>query len=195
MTFFKAAIACVAICMSLGSAAMAEELSPPPLYSNNSQFIEIQPVTLAPDTAVRTITGKPVRLSQFRGHVVILTFWATWCAPCVYEMPSLDRLAANASGRDLTVLAISIDRANPLAVGSWLASHHLGHLQTAVDPDQRLGTTSLNGIDGSKLPIWSLPISYVIDRQGRVLGYLGGAVKWDSPEARSFVSYFEDRAP
>ena len=194
MTLFKKALACTAIGLMLGSGAAAEELSPPPLFSNNSQFIEIRPVSTAPETAVRTLTGKHVRLSQFRGRVIILNFWATWCAPCVYEMPSLDRLAANANEHDLTVLAVSIDRSSPLAVGSWLASHHLTHLQVAVDPDQRLGTMDLKGIGDGRLPIWSLPVSYIIDRQGRVLGYIGGSAKWDSPEARSFVRYFEDRA-
>lgn len=195
MTLFKKALVCVAMSLAPAAHAAAKELSPPPLSSNDAPFIEIRPVATAPDTEIRTLDGKSIHLGRFRGRVVVLNFWATWCPPCIYEMPSLDRLAANANTSDLAVIAVSIDRTGALAVTPFLSSHRITHLQVALDPDQRLGTLNLDDSSGGTLPLWSLPISYIIDRQGHVLGYVSGAVKWDSPQAQSFVSYFETRAP
>jgi thiol-disulfide isomerase/thioredoxin len=124
----------------------------------------------APDVSFSTRDGETLRLRDFRGHVVLVNLWATWCAPCVQEMPSLDRLQAKL-GDDLTILAISEDRRGAAAVDPFMTRVGLKSLATYLDPDTK--ATHAFGVD-------ALPTSFLIDRDGRILGYLEGGAQWDS---------------
>lgn len=172
------------------SAALAAE--PPSLRGSGGQFVVMKPSAPAPATVIERLDGAAAQLEDLRGQVVLLNFWATWCLPCVYEMPSLDRLAASAPS-GLAVVALSIDRAGGVAVAPFAAAHGLTHLQLYLDPRQRLGSLTADRPYPEMLPLWSLPITYVIGRDGRVVGYLSGTVDWDSPQARGFLRYFLER--
>ena len=179
-----------ALILALTSCGSATAPSPLAFRSVSSQFTLLEPLDPAPQTAIRALDGKATDLSRFRGRVVVLNFWATWCLPCVYEMPTLDRLAASSDPRQLTVLAVSVDRAGASAVVPFIAAHHLTHLPVYLDPDQRLGSFSSDGVAAGALPLWGLPITYIVDKENRVVGYLTGAARWDSPEAGKFLGYF-----
>jgi thiol-disulfide isomerase/thioredoxin len=146
-------------------------------------------VNAAPDIPLRTVDGTTATLSQLRGKVVVLNFWATWCLPCAAEMPSLERLAASRSADQIAVVAVSIDDGGADAVKRFLSLNGIRHLLVYLDPDQRLGSLYTKRAAGL-LTLYGLPASYVIDRNGLVVGYIVGAAKWDSPEANRFLDHF-----
>jgi thiol-disulfide isomerase/thioredoxin len=128
---------------------------------------------VAPDFTVSDGTTA-VHLAGYRGRVVLLNFWATWCAPCVVEMPSLIQLHHDQPG--LAILAVSIDE-NPNAYSSFLLRRHVD-LITVRDPGQT--AASLYHTE-----MW--PETYVIDRQGVIRRKFIGPQDWSSPEVRAFL--------
>ena len=125
----------------------------------------------APPVSFADQSGKTVTLADFRGRVVLINLWATWCAPCVHEMPSLARLQARL-GR-LTVLAISEDRQGAAVVPPFVQKLGLDGLAVYLDPKNDVDHAF--GVEG-------LPTSILIDRDGRILGELQGAADWDSQD-------------
>lgn len=122
--------------------------------------------------------GRARTLTDFRGKVVLLNIWATWCASCRKEMPTLDRLQANLGGSDFEVVALSIDRKGPDVVRRFYAEIGIQHLSLFVDAS---GTAS------QKLGAFGLPATLLIDRQGQELGRLIGPAEWDAAETVAFL--------
>ena len=117
-----------------------------------------------------------VTLNQFRGQVVVLNFWATWCAPCVEEMPSLVEMQRRMKAKGVTVVAISMD-VDQGAYDQFLKRHGI-NLLTVRDPDQK--SNSLYGTS-------KFPETFVIDRDGVVRRRFIGAVDWTEPEILEFL--------
>ena len=132
--------------------------------------------SVAPDFTVQD-SDRKVTLSQFRGDVVVLNFWATWCPPCVEELPSLISMQSRMKEKGVTVLAVSID-VDPDSYHRFLKERNV-NLLTVRDPEQRSST--LYGTFG-----W--PETYIIDRKGVVRRKLIGPVDWNSPEIMEFLS-------
>jgi peroxiredoxin len=130
----------------------------------------------APDFTVRD-SDRTVTLSQFKGQVVVLNFWATWCPPCIEEMPSLVRMQQRMQPRGVTVLAVSVD-ADEGSYRRFLKDHGV-NLLTVRDPDQK--STGLYGTS-------KFPETYIIDRQGVMRRKFIGAVDWTEPEVIDFLS-------
>jgi thiol-disulfide isomerase/thioredoxin len=129
----------------------------------------------APDFAVQD-AGRTVALSSLRGKVVVLNFWATWCPPCVEEMPSL--VAMQHQMRDsVVVFAVSVDTDQDI-YRKFLEQYHAQELLTVRDPEQK--GALLYGTTG-------YPETYIIDRQGTVLRKLVGPVDWTSPEMLGYL--------
>ena len=122
-------------------------------------------------------SDRTVSLNQFRGQVVVLNFWATWCPPCVEELPSLMDMQDRLRARGVTVLGVSID-VDGNAYHRFLKQRNVNFM-TVRDPEQRVATTY--GTAG-----W--PETYVIDRQGVMRRKFVGPVNWDSPEVLQFLS-------
>ncbi|MHB1220366.1 MAG: TlpA disulfide reductase family protein [Alphaproteobacteria bacterium] len=141
-------------------------------------------------TPLLSAEGDTVSLRRFQGKVVLLNFWATWCAPCRREMPALDRLEADMGGDKFEVVAVSIDRAGLLAVRPFYKALGVANLAIYLDPEQRLGYFEAENPRSAAFALYGLPISYVLDDRGYVLGYLAGPADWDSKEARNFLQYF-----
>lgn len=188
--YLLAAVLTALLVFAAVPAAMGGTLDPPVFRSRSSQFILLRPVDPTPSTIIQGIDGTRVDLTRFRGRVVLLNFWASWCLPCAYEMPSLDRLAATADPSRLGIVAVAIDRDGAATVAPFLRKHGLAHLSIGLDPDQRLGSLSTDHVSAGALPLWGLPITYIIDKRGAVVGYITGAAEWDSPKARAFLDYF-----
>lgn len=117
--------------------------------------------------------GRTVRLKDFRGKVIVLNLWATWCAPCRKEMPTLDRLQAGLGGKDFEVVALSVDFTGLQGVRNFYRDFGIRHLRLFVDPSSRV-------LD--QVNVLGLPSTLLIDRDGREIGRLVGAAEWDSPE-------------
>lgn len=162
---------------------------PPVLFSGAGQYTELEPVPAAPDRPIETIDGTIVDFTQFRGRVVVLNFWATWCAACVPEMPGLDRLAAAQEELGLAVLPVAMDRGGRVSVTAFLRRHRLPHLPVLTDPAEHIGHFRTGNPNGAPFALAALPITYLIDRQSRVRGYLPGAVDWQSDAARSLLDF------
>ena len=130
----------------------------------------------AKDFAVQD-SDHQVSLSQFRGQVVILNFWATWCPPCDQELPSLMDMQERLRGRGVTVVGVSID-VDGDAYHRYLKQRGVNFV-TVRDPDQKVA--AMYGSSG-----W--PESYIIDRQGVLRRKIVGPINWDSPEIMQFLS-------
>jgi cytochrome c biogenesis protein CcmG/thiol:disulfide interchange protein DsbE len=132
--------------------------------------------TSAPDFTVQDTQTK-VTLSQLRGQVVVLNFWATWCAPCVEEVPSLVEMQRRLKAKGVTVLAVSVD-VDDNAYRQFVRNHNVT-LLTVRDPDQKSPA-----LYGTHL----FPETYVIDRNGVMRRKFIGAVDWTEPEITDFLS-------
>lgn len=131
----------------------------------------------AGDFALRDMKGKRVRLSDFRGKVVLLNFWATWCLPCRREMPSLERLYQSYRSRGLVVVAVSIDRASSATVRAFAEEMGLS-FSVLHDPDDL--TSPRYGVIG-------IPYSFLISPAGRIVYRVAGEYTWDDQPAKAAV--------
>jgi len=130
--------------------------------------------------------GEAISLADFRGKFVLLNIWATWCAPCRREMPTLDRLQAELGGPDFAVVALSIDRKGLPAVQEFYAELGLETLPIYVDE---------TGAAQRALSVFGLPTTLLLDRDGNEIGRLLGPAEWDSPEMVSFFrGYVEQQS-
>ena len=130
--------------------------------------------------------GEAMSLADFRGKVVLLNIWATWCAPCRREMPTLDRLQAELGSPDFEVVALSIDRKGLPAVQAFYAELGLETLAIYVDE---------TGAAQRALSVFGLPTTLLLDRDGNEIGRLLGPAEWDSPEMVSFFrGYVEQQS-
>jgi thiol-disulfide isomerase/thioredoxin len=145
---------------------------------------------LAPATAPRRVpelsfldgTGKPVKLSDFRGRTVLINLWATWCVPCRKEMPALDELEAKLGGADFTVLAINIDTGDRGKPRKFL--NEIGIKKLAYYEDPQAGVFQELKRVGR---VVGLPTSILVDRQGCELGVLSGPAEWASEDALALI--------
>lgn len=131
-----------------------------------------------PDFKFQDGSGKERSLSEWRGKVVLLNLWATWCLPCRREMPALDRLQSAAGSDKFEVVAISVDRKGLEASRKFLTDTKVKNLALYVDTSARLN---------SELRAVGLPATLLIDAQGREIGRLLGPAEWDSEDALRLV--------
>jgi thiol-disulfide isomerase/thioredoxin len=125
-------------------------------------------------------------LEAFRGEVVVLNLWATWCAPCREEMPSLGRLQAHFADAPVRVVALSVDRAAPDRVKKFM--DEVGVTNLAVYRDPTVKAARLLKVPG-------LPATLLLDREGREVGRVLGIAEWDGPAAIAAVNSLLESAP
>jgi len=160
---------------------------PPSFHGRQRSFTTITPVTEAPITPMHTERGGITDLTRYRGRVVLLNLWATWCAACLRELPDLDQLQVELGGDDFTVVTLSLDSEGLKLVQPYFARLGITNLPAHTDPAGR-AAEAFGVREG-------LPWSFVIDRQGRVRGYLMGAADWNSAEARALLTHYISGKP
>jgi thiol-disulfide isomerase/thioredoxin len=127
--------------------------------------------------------GKPVDLAAFKGGIVLLNFWATWCVPCREEMPALDRLQGLAGDRDFSVAAVNVDTARLERSKAFLQEIGVKNLTFYADSSAKsFQTLQQRG------KLVGLPTSFLLGRDGCVLGVLAGSAKWDGPDALALIA-------
>lgn len=132
----------------------------------------------AQDFGLPALRGDNVRLSDYRGKVVFLNIWATWCPPCREEMPSMESLYQRLKGRDFEMLAVSIDREGKNAVGPFAAKYGLT-FPVLLDPESK--TYRLYGLTG-------VPETFIIDKNGVIVNKIIGPQNWLRKE---WLDYFD----
>jgi thiol-disulfide isomerase/thioredoxin len=135
----------------------------------------------APDAVFVDGEGQPVRLSVFRGRPLLVNFWATWCGPCVVEMPSLDALAAR-EGSDLEILTVSQDLDGRQKVTDFFAARHFQRLEAYLDPQMRL--MSALGLD-------TLPTTILYNAEGKEVWRITGMADWQSERTAHLLTEAE----
>ncbi len=130
----------------------------------------------APELKASDLKGAPRTLADYRGKVVLLNFWATWCPPCQREMPSLERLRTRMAGRPLEIVAIS-SAETPAEVNTYLSKMKLG-FPVLLDTDSS---------NTRRWKVFALPTTFVLDAEGRVRHVLTGPAEWDEGEALAVV--------
>ncbi len=138
----------------------------------------INPPVPAPDIGFAAADGTQHHLSEFRGHGMVINLWATWCAPCVEEMPSLAKLSKTLAPDDIAVLPLSSDRGGAKAVEAFFQEHGITGLPVLLDPKSAAAHA------------WharGIPTSLIIDKQGRERARLEGSADWSTPAAAQIV--------
>jgi thiol-disulfide isomerase/thioredoxin len=135
----------------------------------------------APAASFKDANGARLSLEDFRGKVVLVNIWATWCGPCRMEMPSLNRLQARHRADGLEVVAVSVDREGVGKIRTYYGQRNLNALRIYLDDNR--STSAAFRPDG-------IPMSILIDREGNIVGTLTGATEWDSPAALELVGRY-----
>ena len=133
--------------------------------------------TASIDFTLSDLSGKKVSLSQYRGKLVFLNFWATWCPPCRAEMPAMERLYQKLKDKGLEILAVDLQE-DAKTVQKFVKDNKL-NFKVVLDADGRMGATY-----GAR----SIPTTYIIGRNGDVLGGSIGGKEWDSPQMIAFFT-------
>jgi thiol-disulfide isomerase/thioredoxin len=174
MPWRLAGLVAILIAAWSADAALAQDNGAPDF----SRFSLYDPRPNAPAASFTDGAGERQVLADHRGRLVLLNFWATWCAPCVEEMPSLDRLQG-LRGDVLDVVAVSVDRGGPATIERFFHRLGIGHLAVYQDRDGALSRA---------FDVRLYPSTYLIDRNGRIIAALPGvAAEWDAPESLALL--------
>jgi peroxiredoxin len=148
-----------------------------PLFSAVGIRRPVEPAA-APEFSLLSLDGQSVQLRQFKGKLLVLNFWATWCAPCLHEMPSMERLHQSFKATEFALLAVSMDRQ-----GEEVAKPYVDNLKLTfpvlLDRTQEVSR---------QYSVRGLPTTYLIDPDGRLIGVAVGARDWDRTEAKALIA-------
>ncbi len=122
---------------------------------------------------------KEISFSYFKGKVLLVNFWATWCAPCIKEMPSLDRLKSKIDG-NFDVIAISLDRDGVKKVNDFFNENKITNLEKFFDIKNSLA---------KEMNLLGVPTSFFVNKEGDLIGYYQGDMEWDNDVVLEFINY------
>ena len=145
----------------------------------NNPYLKFSPLRVgqpAPDFTLPGLDGKMVSLSDYRGHVVLVNVWATWCPPCVDEMPSMEKLYRALKGENFEILAVSIDALGKKAVAPFMKKYNLS-FPALMDPDGTIKTL---------FQTTGVPESFIINQEGILIEKVIGPKDWATPPVVGF---------
>jgi len=139
---------------------------------------KLNPPAEPPDGVFVTQDGVSHGLAEFKGRGMVVNMWATWCIPCVAEMPALEVLSKALAPQDIAVLPLSSDRGGADTVSAWYQAHRITGLPVLLDP---------KGAMARAFNARGIPTTVIINVAGRVTARLEGAADWASPEAQALI--------
>tara|TARA_R110001583_G_scaffold134394_1_gene286076 strand:+ start:7096 stop:7677 length:582 start_codon:yes stop_codon:yes gene_type:complete len=167
------------IYLLISFSALADHEKSEPSDGTVASFIEVNPARYLQPVNFYNQQNHAVNFSHFKGKVLLVNLWATWCGPCLRELPALQRLSNKLAGTDFKLLAISIDKEiSAEEVFTFYQKLKINQLDFYFDKDQQLGQI---------LPIDVVPASFIINRQGEVISYMRSFADWDSPAASQMI--------
>lgn len=178
MGFLRSVVLYTALALS-ANAAMADMAALEPLRQGDMRKLAFAetPKPL-PDVVLLDETGAEHRLSDFRGQHLLVNFWATWCAPCREEMPSLERLQGELGGDAFRVVTVATGRSDEQAINRFFQEIGVSALPKLRDPKMELARS---------MGVLGLPVSVIVDPEGREIARLIGDAHWDGPEAKALI--------
>lgn len=158
-----------------------EDATHPPILGDMQNFTLSSQTSPVPQTTFRDGNGNTLGLADFAGKILVVNFWATWCFPCIREIPTLDRLQGQLGGEDFEVIAMSQDREGADVVRAFFTRTKVKNLKIYVDA---------KGKFAAAFAVRGLPTTLVLDRGGRELGRISGIAEWDGRDARDLIEFF-----
>lgn len=134
--------------------------------------------------AFNDVDGKAIDFSHYKGKVIMVNMWATWCPPCVRELPAIERLATKFKAEDFALLPISIDAEGKQQVQSFLNTLGMAGFNSYYDPEQNLGQV---------FPLDTIPATFILDQDGQLIAFVRSFVDWDDAKAVSLIQGFIDK--
>ncbi|MDT3337751.1 TlpA disulfide reductase family protein [Shewanella sp. SP1S1-7] len=134
--------------------------------------------------AFNDVDGKAIDFSQFKGKIIMVNMWATWCPPCVRELPAIERLATKFKAEDFVLLPISIDAEGKQQVQPFLNSLGMPNFNSYYDQSQSLGDV---------FPLDTIPATFILDQQGQLIAFVRSYVDWDDAKAVTLIQGFIDK--
>ncbi len=153
----------------------------PKFETDLPRFTFAEPGARLPDVAFANGDGEKASLADFSGRLVLVNLWATWCAPCVVELPMLVELSQRYDAREFALVAISTGAEGPEDIAAFLAEKKIGPLDVYVDAEK--GVRRNFKYEG-------LPTSYLVAPDGALLGTLTGDAEWTGPEATALIEHY-----
>ena len=149
---------------------------PKPMIMN--KFVEFTNARKPPELVFHARDGAPVSMNQHRGNLTLINIWASWCGPCLKELPALDQMEKEYQGQPLAVVPVSIDEQSPDEVYKILANYQLQGIETLFDADH-----SMHGV----MPVNVVPATYVLDGNGNIVGFVRGYLDWEDPQVAPYL--------
>ncbi|HEV2677651.1 MAG TPA: TlpA disulfide reductase family protein [Aliidongia sp.] len=160
--------------------ALADKGDAPPLGGAMHEFILQTPPAPAPDVTFSDGENATLGFKDFKGKVTLVNLWATWCAPCVKEMPSLEALKKAHGGADFDVVTISEDRGARKVVDPFFEKNGLAALPRYIDAESAVGRA---------FRVRGLPTTVLLDRDGNEIGRFEGGADWSGPDALALIDW------
>jgi thiol-disulfide isomerase/thioredoxin len=142
--------------------------------------------TAAPHLVFSNTKGERLSLADYTGHALVVNLWATWCAPCIAEIPSFSALAPRVKSSGVLILPISIDLTGAAVVRPFYAAHGIHTLPILLDP---------NGENMQVLNTDSIPLTIILNGAGQLVARLNGAANWNTPRTIEFLQSLGGQAP
>lgn len=178
----------VIVAVGTPSLALASDAYSDPKFDALSRnipgFQRILNTPPVPETKFLNAKNEAITLKTFEGKALLVNFWATWCTPCVREMPDLNKLSAELGGKDFEVVAIASGQQVGKNPDVFLKEHQLDALELYQDPHASLM---------SLFETQTLPTTLIVDKDGRIRGGVMGAINWNSKEVKAVLAHLMDK--
>ncbi|USD38163.1 MULTISPECIES: TlpA disulfide reductase family protein [Ferrimonas] len=149
-----------------------------------TKFVEFSNARKPPELIFDDRQGKPVSMNQHRGKVTLINIWASWCGPCIKELPAMRQLEQDYAHKNLKVVPVSIDELSPDEVYEVLANYQLDDIDSLFDMEH-----SMNGV----MPVNVVPATYVLDSNGNLVGFVRGYLDWEDKDVAPYLDQLIDK--